>query len=147
MAVLQYELNCAESVKAEPRIVDRDNAAGECSSKEQGIICPSAMEYINMCIDSEYNNERAIVNGDAHDNMNMSAVNANCILDDIAHCNYVHGEEVVTDVHVNAHMYRNIAVQMVPRLVPLLNVERKWASTNLQIMILHSWSRHTRPMK
>ena len=48
MAVLQYELNCAESMKAEPRIVDRDNAAIECSSNEQSIICPIAMVYINM---------------------------------------------------------------------------------------------------
>ena len=40
----------------------------------------------------------------------------------------MHGEEVVADVHVYAHVYRDIAVQMVPRVVPLLNVERKWAS-------------------
>ena len=128
MAVLRYKLNCAEGVKAGPRIVDGDNAAGECSSKEQSIICPSTMVYRYMCINSEYNNERAIVNGGAHDNLNISAVNADYILDDIAHCDYVHGEEVVADVHVYAHVYRDIAVQMVPRVVPLLNVERKWAS-------------------
>merc|ERR1712076_310924 len=95
---------------------------------EQSIICPSAMVYIKMCIVNEYDNERAIMNGGAHGIMKISAGNADSILDDFAHCDYVHGEEIVADVHVNAYMYRDIAVQMVPRVVPLLNVERKWAS-------------------
>ena len=87
MAVLQYEMKCEESVKAEPRIVDGDDAAGECSGKEQSIICSSTMVYRDMCIDSESDNERAIVNGGAHDNVYMSAVKADCIMDDFAHCN------------------------------------------------------------
>merc|ERR1712076_133870 len=128
MAVLRYEMKCEENVNAEPRIVDGDDAAGECSSKEQSIICSSTMVYRNVCIVSEFDNERAIVNGGAHGIMNISAVNADCILDDIAHDNCVHGGEIVVDVHVYAHMYREIAVQMVPRVVQLLNVERKWAS-------------------
>merc|ERR1712226_382863 len=128
MAVLRYEMKCEENVNAEPRIVDGDDAAGECSSKEQSIICSSTMVYRNVCIVSEFDNERAIVNGGAHGIMNISAVNADCILDDIAHDNCVHGGEIVVDVHVYAHMYREIVVQMVPRVVQLLNVERKWAS-------------------
>merc|ERR1712226_485873 len=86
------------------------------------------MMYISMCVKSECINEQAIVNGGAHGIMIISVVNADCIMDNIAHYNYVHGEEVVVDVHVYAHMYRVIAVQMEPRVVPMSNVERKWAS-------------------
>ena len=55
--------------------------------------------------------------------MNNSAVNAEC-----AHYYNANEAKVVANVQVNAHMYRNVAVQMVPRVVPMSDVEEKRAS-------------------
>jgi len=80
---------------------------------------------MSMYINGEYDNERAVVNGGAHGKSSDSAVNAERVR---VHYYSANAVVVAVNVHVNAHMYRNIAVQMVPRVVPMSNVERKWAS-------------------
>ena len=96
-------------MKAVPRCVNGDDTAGECGSMEQMSICSSAVVRIRMCINITSDRERADVNGGAR--VNISAVN------ECAHYNYANEAKVEANVQVYAHMYRNKAVQMVPRVV------------------------------
>ena len=103
--------------------VNRYNAAGKCSSVEQKSICSSEAMCMSICINNNRNRERADENSSARVKSNQSAGNA-----DYAHDYYANEANVVANVHVNVHMYRNIAVQMVPRVVPMSDVEEKRAS-------------------
>eukprot|EP00816_Leptocylindrus_hargravesii_P006464 CAMPEP_0196804040 /NCGR_PEP_ID=MMETSP1362-20130617/3557_1 /TAXON_ID=163516 /ORGANISM="Leptocylindrus danicus, Strain CCMP1856" /LENGTH=88 /DNA_ID=CAMNT_0042176033 /DNA_START=12 /DNA_END=275 /DNA_ORIENTATION=+ len=87
---------------------------------EQMSICSSEVMRMRMCTNIDSDRERADVNGGAR--VNISAVNAEC-----AHYNYANKAKVVANVQVYAHMYRNKAMQMVPRVVPISDVEEKWA--------------------
>jgi len=93
-----------KQLKAVPWCVNRDDAAGKCSSMEQRSICSNAVVHMRMCININHDCEQADVNGGAH--VNISAVIAEC-----AHYNYANEAKVVANVQVNEHMYRNIATE------------------------------------